>query len=301
MQYSYKKPVRRIYFMNRPKSTPRKGIMLSKAIEGFTLACRARRLSQNTLADYGRTLKKFLTHVGDTPIEEITTTQVSAFLASQPWSEKTILNYHIGLASLWTWAMKEGYVEKHILRLVEKPRPKKVVIKPFTETEIRAMLSGIRRNKDRDHAIILILLDTGVRASELCNLERDDIDLANRRLKVLGKGNKERLLPISSRTASMLFKYLSGLPDGARPFPFTRTSLAHLIHIIGKRAGIKAHTHRFRHTFAVTFLRNGGDPYTLQEILGHSTMEMVKAYLALAQIDIDAAHRIASPVENWRL
>ena len=278
-----------------------KGLLLSKAIEGFLLACRARRLSIHTLTDYTRTMKKFQINVGDVAINTITTTQVAAFLAAQPFSEKTVLNYHIGLAALWTWCIREGYTEKHIIRLVEKPRPKHVVVQPFTEAEVRAMLTGVRRNVERDRCIILLLIDTGLRASELCGLEKGDIDLASRRLKVLGKGNKERMLPFSPRTASAIFKYMTNI-EGGKPFPFTRTSLAHLIRQIGKRVGVEdAHPHRFRHTFAVTYLRSGGDPYTLQEILGHSTMEMVKIYLSLAQVDIDAAHKKASPVENWRL
>ena len=151
--------------------------------------------------------------------------------------------------------------------------------------------------------MIMLLLDTGLRASELINLERADIDLTKNRLKVIaGKGNKDRLLPFSPRTGSALFRHMAQLEPGEKPFGIARYSLNHLLTKIGKRAGVAdCHPHRFRHTFAISYLRNGGDPYTLQDILGHSTMEMVRRYLALAQVDIEAAHNRASPVEHWKL
>lgn len=292
---------KRLYYLPRVR-TSQSNIPLSDAIDGFMLACRARKLSPHTIADYSRTLKRFLAHVGDMPMRDVTTVQVSAFLASQPFSEKTVHNYWIGLAALWTWAIREGHVQKHIVRIVEKPKPRKVVIVPFTQEQVKAMLAQDGRTADRNRCVILLLVDTGLRASELCGLSFGDIDLVNRRVKVLGKGNKERLLPFSKRTAQALFKYLSDQDGKEKPFEFTRTSLAHLMQRIGRKAGVAdAHPHRFRHTFAVTYLRNGGDPYTLQTILGHSTMEQVRAYLALAQVDLETAHQRASPVENWQL
>lgn len=296
---------KRQFFQRKRPEVPKKILKLSQAVEGFLLACQARKLSENTMIDYRRTLKKFQRYVGDPDVTAITSEQLNSFLAHQPFSAKTVLNYHIGLSALWTWMIRQGFTEKHIPRIVERPRPQKVAIQPFSETEIRAMLQAIvgRRGEERYRAIIYLLLDTGLRASELCGLTRSDIDLGNLRVRVVwesGKGKKERYIPISQKTASAVFSYLTDV--SGRPFGLTRSALTHHLGKIGRRAGVAdVHAHRFRHTFAIMYLRNGGDPYTLQEILGHSTMEMVRKYLYIAEVDVENAHRKASPIDNMRL
>ncbi len=83
---------------------------------------------------------------------------------------------------------------------------------------------------------------------------------------------------------------------------FNPGSLRQLIKDIADRAGVKdAYPHIFRHTFAITYLRSGGDIFTLQSLLGHSSLEMVRHYAQIAEIDIAQAHHKASPADNWRL
>ena len=163
----------------------------------------------------------------------------------------------------------------------------------------------------RDQAIIKLLVDTGVRASELCALRIRDLDMTNLRVKVMGKGSKERLLAINARTAQAIWRYLATREDRRPVDPLFATrsgqlldrhNLRHMLKRSGERAGVSGVTvHRFRHTFAIQFLRNGGNMEALKEMLGHSTFEMVERYLHIVQADIDNVHRTASPGGNWLL
>lgn len=320
-------------------------LTLAQIIDGFLLDQEARQLSKNTIRDYRTSLKKLQAFlVEDLQFDKITKSQVVAFLtdlgenpqphpgatkrAPKPLSKKTILNVHIGLSALWTWAVAEGYVDRHLMREIEPPRPERRAVDPFTESDLKRLMRAcqstleyvrngrlVRQRRPtmiRDEAIVLLLLDTGMRAHELCGLTVRDVDIKNRKLRVMGKGDRERVLQFSARTGKSLWRYMTRYRgesgSGEAVFlskngrPITSHGLLQFCYRLGQRAEVSdCHPHRFRHTFAINYLRYGGDAYTLQSILGHSTMEMVRRYLNLAQMDIAAAHRRASPVENMKL
>lgn len=304
-------------------------ITLSQSIAGWQLDARARRLSHNTMLDYQGTFRKFQDHLaGDPPIETITTTQVKEFLSDQTVSNKTLLNYHIGLSALWTWAVRSEIVDRHIIRQIRRPKPEQRQIEPFSEKDIRAMLGSLRISRayarpgkresthllphpERHRAILLLLLDTGIRAGELCGMNIYSVDLKNNHISVFGKGAKQRQIPLSGSTGQAVWRYLTQRQNSDIGEPLFTTDkgqrlsvyrLGDIVTNIAARAAVTgANCHRFRHTFAINFLRNGGDVYSLQRILGHATLQMCKRYLALAQVDIDKAHRQASPVSNWGL
>ncbi len=302
-------------------------MQLSDAIDEFLEYKEAvQRLSKTTLVDYRSTLKRFQRFMGDArPIEAISARDVRKFLGTLDVSKKRIKNIHVTLSSLWSWALQEGICDTHIVHTIQPPKPEKRVIVPFSRTDIEALLSATNfslpysrvgkrqckhrlQNTLRDQVIILFLLDTGVRASELCKLRVSDIGKDG--VYVRGKGSKDRIVPMSDTVRAALQEYLRAKKRkaGDRVFqtiqgnPMTPSSLRGVIKRMARRAGVpKAHPHRFRHTFAINFLRNGGDVFSLQRILGHETLDMVKRYLAIAKSDITLAHAKASPVTRWGL
>ena len=312
------------------KSSKLVRLTISQAIQGFFLTQQARGLSIHTIQDYTNTLTRFKVHLEkDYFMEQITARHIEHFLAQQTHlKKKTLLNYHTGLSALWTWAVKEKIAAEHVPHQVQAPKPEEMEVAPYSESEVRALLNSLHRSKaykrpnkrfsdhslpfpERNRALILTLLDTGLRAEELCSAKIHHVDKRNQRIRVFGKGAKERYVSFSPRTHQALWRYLTTRTDVKDSDPlfvvesgreFKRGRLLKLLQCIGKRAGVTHVTiHRFRHTFAIQYLRNHGDPYTLQKLLGHSTLDMTRRYLAIAQSDVEAAHRLASPVDNRAL
>lgn len=325
-------------------------VKLSQAVEGFLLDKEVAGLSPYSLRNYRLTLGRFCDFLGDDPLlRTITTDQIRRFLrnlqttqlscagiAPRPArqaSPKTILNAHVALSSFWTWAIQEGAADEHIVRDVDPPKPALTPIVPLSRDEVKDLLEAVeygspwsnqprtrsKRPKGlrlRDRAIILFLLDTGVRTAELCDLLISDIDLRLGMATVRGKARlasgrgKKRVVYFGKNTRKALWNYVSfrevepsaPLFAGRGGKMINRRHLAKHVKRLGERAGVNdVYPHRFRHTFAISYLRNGGDVFTLQAILGHSTLTMVRRYLAIAEADCADAHRRAGPVDNWSL
>lgn len=280
-------------------------MLLSQLVGEFIIAKRAQRLSVHTISDYSLTLKRFQNFIGDVNVDAISFQDVASFLASFDVSKKTVLNYWVALASMWSYAVKQKIVVENIVYRVVPPKPEKREVIPFSSSEFFLLLSACQSGKNslRDYAILLVLLDTGVRASELCSLRVRDY--SGYSILVFGKGSKERELPLSKKSLEALDFYLSSrnvvdrdfLFVSGSGFSFGRHALRLMLVRLGKRAGVrKVYAHKFRHTFSITFLRGGGNVYALQKILGHTTLEMCLRYLAVSRSDIFEAHRSASPV-----
>jgi integrase/recombinase XerD len=304
---------------------------LSEAIAGYWLANRGR-LSKNTQRNYDYVLRRLCSSLGDTDIGDITPADIRKHLEdiehSRGLSKRSLSDTWIVLSSLWTWAAKELGVPQ-VVRSVPRPRYDQQPIIPLTLEEVQALVSAAewgapwvtRRGKQarskrptakRDKAIILVLLDTGVRASELCDLQIRDYEPDSGQLYVRhGKGNKRRVVYLGQRARLHLWRYMADRMNTRPADPLfasrtntrlDRTNLRHMLNAIAAQAKVNnVHPHRFRHTFAITFLRNGGNTFALQKLLGHSELSTVLKYVRLAETDIRQAQAAASVVDNWRL
>ena len=308
-------------------------MLWENALEGYWLEKR-RNVSPATVQDYSGTYRRFREFLGADPVhfEKVTTDQARKFLAKLHEggaAPKSVANAWIALSSLWTWAEKELEVPHIIRGRVTMPKYRRPAIEPYSKMEVRAMLDAATKNAPwiskhgrkveegrdtgwRDRAILLTLLDTGLRASELCALCVQDYDQKSGKAHVRkGKGAKSRYVWLGETARKAVWRYLAerGTVKPEDPLFATRTSshmernaLRHMIQRCANRAGVaEATAHRFRHTFAINYLRNNGTVLELQKLLGHERLETIRIYADLALADLENGQRRASPADNWKL
>jgi integrase/recombinase XerD len=331
-------------FMNRRPP----GLSVAKAIPGFLQYKAAEALSPGTLESYKQHLELWQSHAADCRIDQVAANDLRAYLVwlrdqyqprrfgkgTAPLSAKTLRNVWITLSAFFTWASKEFGLPSP-MKSVPAPQFEPAPVEPLSKEAVEALLKATdssrpartdsrrtfvmrRSSVFRDRALLLILLDTGLRASELCALSIGDVDQKTGKMTVKhgrsggAKGGKGRVVFLGKAARPALWRYLAAREDGEEPGaplflvkydrPLNRDALRQLLAALGQKAGVpKCHPHRFRHTFAITYLRSGGDLFTLKAQLGHSTLDMVEHYARIAQIDVEQAHRRASPADNWHL
>lgn len=313
---------------------------LMTLLDTYKIQARTEGKSPNTLRIYATAitiLKKFLERKGySTDVIEINPEEIREFInylqntkafMDHPFTGPqkkglaghTINCYLRAIRAFWGWLETEELIEVNPFYKIKVPKPPKKVITPFSEDQIRALLSVIDIRSPigfRDWIIILSLLDTGIRVTELTELGLDDVSLVQRCLKIRGKGNKERIVPIGVSVQRALAKYINKYrPTPTYPLsdnlflnrdgmPLTSNGIQSIIERHATKVGIqgvRASPHTCRHYFAIAYLRNGGDVFTLQRILGHETLDMVRNYVNVAQYDLQEAHLRCSPVDNMKI
>jgi site-specific recombinase XerD len=219
----------------------------------------------------------------------------------QPLSSYTLRGYAQVVKGFLNWCVKEDVyaVPEKLIARIELPRVDQKVIEVFTRDQLRRLLAatqkeGTRELTVRDQAIIRVLVSTGIRASELCGLRLGDVHMTtfDAHMKVMGKGRKEREVPLGREAKVVLHRYLQTyrrapaqeqhLFLNRTKTPMTPDGLDAMLYRLRDWSGIsgvRCSCHTFRHTFAVEFLRTSPDLYRLSHLLGHSSVKVTEIYL----------------------
>jgi len=216
----------------------------------------------------------------------------------------------------WSWLLYQGYIENNALAKFPLPKVPKTLIKTLTIEQIRLLLKTIDKNSPvgtRNYCILMLLIDSGMRISEVTGIQIADLNLSKCLVKIVGKGQKERLIPFSHFTSKELIQYIKYYrPDLCKlesPYLFPVShghhvrvnALQQAIKRLAKKAelyDIKCYPHIFRHTFATMFLAKGGNAVVLKEIMGHESVQTTQKYIHLQPEDLQKQHWKYSPVED---
>jgi integrase/recombinase XerD len=291
---------------------------LKGMISAFLSTRRLRNLSPNTIIFYSQHLNKFLEfmelHYPDLSLEQIDHTVLREYVLGLKGNHSAGgVNHHIKVMKiLFKFMIEEGAITDNPTKKIKRIKTEQVVIPTFTNQQIMAMLEVTKHQMDfpgiRNYELITLLYDTGCRISELLGLKVDDIQLDEKILTVKGKGGKGRIVPFGDRSLIGLVKYLNKrirlfgqegvlfLTKFGNPLTLRMTNK--IIERIGckaKVANVRLSAHTFRHTFAQNWLMNGGDIFSLQKILGHRTLDMVRKYVNITFRDIQSQHSKFSP------
>lgn len=290
-----------------------------QALREFLLGKEAEGRSRRTLVKYRQNIKTFLASIDSDDLEDVTAHDVRTFLAarrSQGMLPSSCRTYYRSLNTFFRWTAREyGVPTPNPVDRVDPPQIPRRIPPSLSDDGFVALLEASDQSQypERDRAILLLLLDTGIRAGELVGLNLSDLDLAAREIKAFGKDQEERIVPFEEGAAEAVGVYLAqrthGQPDDPlfhnTRDPHSRLSATALLRILkrlARRAKLdeNVYPHLIRHTFAKKWLRGPGkgDIEALREIMGHSSVETTRIYACYEREDIRRMHKDRSPANQ---
>jgi len=284
------------------------------ALEEYLLWKKAEGRSERTIRDYKYHVSGFFKRFPETSLADLDSLKRSvAEYMAEDVSPAYYNNKLVYLKTFFGWCVSESVLPENPLKDLKR---RKVddriiqiddqVIKKLLDLPDKSTFSGLR-----DYALILLQLDTGIRPKEALALMPSDINFQSMEVYIRAENAKTRIartVPISPITGKAIQKLLNVRPadwENDVPvfctyegMPFSGNGWYKRVSEYGKRLGITFYPYQLRHTFALQFLRNGGNSFALQKTLGHADLNMTKRYVALADNDVKSQHRKASPVSK---
>jgi len=268
--------------------------------------------SPHTVRGYAADLREFsafLRRAGDLDPSAVDTRSVRAYLASlhqRGLAKSSIGRKLASVRSCLRFLARRGVIEQNAARPVRSPRPPRRLPAFLPKDESKQLLDrahGPSAIDCRDHALLELLYATGIRVAECCGLDGTDVDRSHGTVRVLGKGDKERVVPVGEVALQAIDAYLAarGLPDGplftnARGGRLTTRSAQRIVGRLARLSGTRRRVtpHTLRHTFATHMLGEGADLRLIQELLGHQRLSTTQRYTHVSPEHLmkvyDAAH-----------
>jgi site-specific recombinase XerD len=207
---------------------------------------------------------------------------------------------------------EEALTAEDVFRKLRQHKDTKRIVEVLSDEEKKRLIDAVKPDTwvgARMMVILALLIDTGMRVSELAGIEIEDIDYRQSRIKLHGKGDKYRFVPIGPDTIKCINRWLSRYRD---PDAMTRvllldrygdgmsaTAIQKAVKSLGRRVGIpRIHPHLLRHTFGTDWLIHGGDLFSLQTIMGHSDLDVTKVYVEMSRVQMDVKHQQVSPLSR---
>ena len=281
---------------------------LSEVMDRFIDNCKVKGLSEYTIENYQSTCNMFLDFIKDKPLEQITTSDIDKYvlyLRGRGNNNTSIKTRIKSLKCLFDYAkidIELPYIRKEL-----------VTIKPYTKEEVNILIKEPKINSYtqwRNHAIFCTLLATGMRCRTIINIKIKDVDFVNNTIYLsVTKTKKQYYIPLSYDLKCVLRHYLSLFDHKDDDYLFltlygeqmSRNTIKQTMRDYNRdRAVYTTGLHRIRHTFAINYLRNGGNIVYLQEILGHSNLNTTKQYLHVTIEDLKQSYSDVCPLDNQK-
>lgn len=297
----------------------KRGGMFKEGLDQFYFNCRLKNLSVATLKCYGERLNDFYNFIQkkSVPFENVDRSVVQEYILNL---EDKVSDYNLNgrlrvLKVSFNFLIKEGIWDgkPNPMEKVDYVRAEKKFKPVISVEEMEKILTVPNRRAFegyRNYCMILVFWDCLVRLSELINIKVSNVDLKEGVIKVLGKGRKERFIPVGLNTLKCLHycwtkhrrniqgDYFFCIKDGK---PLNVRGVERILERIGKKVGIKIGPHLIRHSGGTFWIKEDGSPYVLQKILGHTTQSTTQLYVHLAGVDVKEAYSHYSPADKLRL
>ena len=272
-------------------------------------------VAPSTRVAYRRDVEQFLEWVargGITTPEQVTPLLLRrylAFMTTKGAARRTIARRASGLRRYFDWALRQGMVATDPTLRLHAPSGDGRLPRVLRADELSALLDERPAStagddparRARDDAVLELLYGSGLRVSEVCSLGPADIDLEHRTVRVVGKGDKERVVPMSEPAVAALRRHLSHVGASAPTDAMFRNQRGNRLgprdvrRILDRRAQTPTHPHALRHSFATHLLDGGADLRSVQELLGHADLRTTQVYTHVSRERLRTVYESTHP------